>query len=96
MVTAIILAHVKRSAINETAQALLEIEGVAEVYSIAGEWDLAIIVRAKDNDQLADIVTNHLLKLDGIEKTTTLIGFRAYSNYDLDRMFSLGFEGPGG
>jgi DNA-binding Lrp family transcriptional regulator len=92
MVTAIILANVKRDVINETAQKLLEVPGVAEVYSIAGEWDLAIIVRAKDNDQLADLVTNHLLRLDGIMKTTTLIGFRTYSNYDLDRMFSIGFE----
>lgn len=92
MVTAIILANVKRDAINETAQQLLEVPGVAEVYSIAGEWDLAIIARAKDNDQLADLVTNHLLQLGGILKTTTLIGFRTYSNYDLDRMFSLGFE----
>lgn len=92
MVTAIILANVKRNAINETAQALLKVPGVAEVYSIAGEWDLAIIVRVKENDQLAEMVTNHLLKLEGIEKTTTLLGFKAYSNYDLDRMFSIGME----
>ncbi len=92
MVTAIILANVKRASINETAQALLELPGVAEVYSIAGEWDLAIIVRVKENEQLSDLVTSHLRKLEGIEKTTTLIGFRAYSNYDLDRMFSIGFE----
>ncbi len=91
MVTAIILAQVKRSAINETAQALLALDGVTEVYSVAGEWDLVVMVRAKDNDQLADIVTGHMLKLDEIVKTTTLIGFRAYSNYDLDRMFDIGF-----
>ena len=92
MVTAIVLAHVKRNAIDETAQALLGLDGVAEVYSVAGEWDLVIMVRAKDNGQLADAVTKHMLKLDGIVKTTTLIGFRAYSDYDLERMFSIGFE----
>lgn len=92
MVTAIILANVKRNAINETAQALLAVPGVSEVYSIAGEWDLAIIVRVKENDQLAELVTDHLLKLSGIEKTTTLLGFKTYSNYDLDRMFSIGME----
>ena len=92
MVTAIVLAHVKRSAIGDTAQALLGLDGVAEVYSVAGEWDLAIMVRAKDNEQLADVVTEHMLNLDGIAKTTTLIGFRAYSNYDLDRMFGIGME----
>ncbi len=92
MVNAIVLTQVRRDAINETAQALLGLDGVAEVYSVAGEWDLVIMVRAKDNDQLADLVTEHMLKLDGIVKTTTLIGFRAYSNYDLERMFSIGFE----
>jgi len=92
MVTAIVLANVKRDAVNETAQDLLKLKGVAEVYSIAGDWDLAIIIRVKDNDQLADVVTNHMLKLEGITKTTTLLAFRAYSNYDLDRMFSIGLE----
>jgi DNA-binding Lrp family transcriptional regulator len=92
MVTAIVLASVKRDAINETAQELLKIKGVAEVYSIAGDWDLAIIIRVADNDGLADVVTNHMLQLDSIERTKTMLGFRAYSNYDLDRMFSIGIE----
>ena len=90
MVTAIVLTNVKRNAVNETAQALLELTGVSEVYSVAGEWDLVAIVRVNDNDHLADLITDKMLKLEGIVKTTTLIGFRAYSNYDLDRMFTLG------
>ena len=92
MVTAIVLASVKRDEINETAQELLKIKGVSEVYSIAGDWDLAIIIRVQDNDGLADVVTNHMLRLCAIEKTKTLLGFRAYSNFDLDRMFSIGIE----
>lgn len=92
MITAIVLAHVKRDTINETAQALVDLPGVAEVYSIAGDWDLAAIIRAKDSDQVADIITNHMLKIEGITKTTTLIGFRAYSKFDLERMFSIGLE----
>ncbi|MDQ1256150.1 MAG: hypothetical protein QG656_746 [Candidatus Hydrogenedentes bacterium] len=90
MVTSIVLVNVKRNAVNETAQALLGLDGVTEVYSVAGEYDLVAIIRVKDNDLLADLVTDRMLKLDGIVKTTTMIGFRAYSNYDLDRMFSLG------
>ena len=92
MVHAFVLASVKRDQINETAPELLKIDGVAEVYSIAGDWDLIIIIRARENDQLAAIVTEHMLKLDGLVNTTTLIGFRAYSNYDLERMFSIGFQ----
>ena len=90
MVTAIVLANVKRGAIDETAQALLALKGVSEVYSVAGAWDIAVIVRVQNNEDLADIVTNRMLRIDGILKTETLIGFRAYSNYDLDRMFTLG------
>ena len=92
MVTAIVLVNARRDAINETAQALEQIEGVAEVYSVAGGWDLVVMVRAASNEQLAEVVTNHMLKLQGITKTTTLIAFRAYSKYDLERMFSIGME----
>jgi len=92
MITAIVLANVKRDVINETAEALVELPGVSEVYSVAGEWDLAIVIRVKDSEQVADLVTNHMLKLDGLTKTITLIGFRAYSKYDLERMFTVGFD----
>jgi len=92
MTTAIVLINVKRNAVNETAQSLLGIDGIAEVYSVAGEWDLVAIVRVKNHEDLAEVVTNHMLKLDSIVKTSTLIGFRAYSNHDLDRMFSIGFS----
>ena len=93
MVTAIVLINVKRSAINETAAALTQLDGVTEVYSVAGQWDLVAMIRAKDNEQLADIVTGHMLKLDGITHTATLVAFRAYSQYDLERMFGIGMEG---
>jgi len=90
--TAIILVNVKRDAVNETAQALTDMDGISEVYSVAGEWDLVAIIRARDSDQMAELVTSRMLKLDAIEKTTTLVAFRAYSRHDLERMFSVGFE----
>ena len=92
MVTAFVLANVKRTAINETAQNLLKMKGVTEVYSVAGDWDLVVTIRVAENEQLSELITNHLLKLDDIIRTTTLIGFRAFSNYDLDRMFSIGAD----
>lgn len=89
MVTAIVLISAKRDRINETAQALLDLAGISEVYSVAGDWDLVAVIRVKTNDQLADLVTGHMLKLEGIVRTNTLIAFRAYSRHDLERMFSL-------
>jgi DNA-binding Lrp family transcriptional regulator len=50
------------------------------------------VIRVKANEQLAELVTKHMLKLEGIQRTKTLIAFRAYSRYDLDRMFSIGMK----
>ena len=90
MVTAFTMLNVSRDQINTTAQQLLEIEGVTEVYSVAGEWDLVAVVRVRDNEQLADVVTARMLKLESITRSQTLISFRVYSNYQLDAMFELG------
>ena len=90
MVTAIVLLQVEREGINAVAVALSAIDGVAEVYSVSGPHDLVAMLRVKDNDDLADLVTNKMLKVKGIIRTETLIAFRAYSRHDLDAMFSLG------
>jgi len=92
MVTAIVLINARRDRIPETNQALIGLKGVTEVYSVAGSYDIAAIIRVKENQELADLVTKKMLKLDGIEKTTTLIAFEVFSKYDLERMFSLGLE----
>ena len=88
MVTAFVLISAKRDLIPETAQALSALEGVAEVYSVAGPFDIVAVIRVRTNEELADLVTGHLLKLKGIERSETLIAFRAFSKFDLERMFS--------
>jgi DNA-binding Lrp family transcriptional regulator len=92
MVSAVVLLDVQRDRINEVAQKLVEVPGVSEVYSVAGQVDLVVIVRVKSNDELADVVTRELLKMPGILKSETLIAFRVLSRYDLERMFSIGLE----
>jgi DNA-binding Lrp family transcriptional regulator len=89
MVNALILLNVDRNKVNDVAEKLSEIEGVSEVYSVAGRYDLVGVIRAKDNDQLAELVTGTLLRIDGIQKSETLFAFRVYSKHDLDRMFSI-------
>jgi DNA-binding Lrp family transcriptional regulator len=90
MVTALVLLTVSRDRVNEVAEELAEMDGVSEVYSLAGQYDLAVIIRAKDNDQLADVVTHHMLKVKGILTSETLIAFRTHSRHDLESMFSIG------
>jgi len=92
MVTAIVLISAKRDRINETAEKLVELDGVSEVYSVAGPYDLAAVIRVRENQQLADLVTGEMVKLEGIEDTMTLIAFKAYSRHDLERLFSIGLE----
>lgn len=93
MVTSVILLNVDRSKINETAERLAEIEGISEVYSVSGRYDLVAIARVRTNDDLSSLVTKHLLKETAIEKTETMLAFRAFSRHDLDAMFSVGIEG---
>ena len=93
MVTAIVLLNVERDRVNETAETLSQMEGVTEVYSVAGRYDLAVIMRVRDNENLAELVTNHMLKVRGITKSETLISFRVYSQHDLEGMFSIGMDG---
>ena len=92
MVNSIVLLRVGRGLINRVAQELAELNGVAEVYSVGGQYDLVAILRVADNESLADLVTEHMLKVEGITFSETLIAFRAFSRHDLESMFSLGME----
>ena len=82
MVTAIVLIEAKQEMVEETAQQLMGLEGVDEVYSVAGPHDLVALVRVADNDQMARLITGSMLRLVGIEKTTTLVALRAYGETD--------------
>ena len=93
MVTAIILIHTEPGTVKDAAEALSRLPGISEVYSVAGEWDLVAVARVHRNEELADLVTTGLAKVDGIASTETLIAFRAYSRHDLDRIFSIGMDG---
>lgn len=92
MVTAVVLIKVARQQINDVAQKLVEMKGVAEVYSVGGRYDLVAIIRVNNNEKMADLITNQMLGLAGIENTETLIAFRAFSKHDLESMFSIGLE----
>ena len=92
MVTALVLLTVSRDRVNEIAEELADMKGITEVYSIAGRYDLAVIIRAQDSEQLADLVTQHMLKVRGILTSETLVAFRVHSKHDLESMFSIGME----
>lgn len=93
MVSAIVLLKVQRGQINEVAQELAEMKGISEVFSVAGQYDLVAVLRIPDNEALAELVTEKMLKVAGILDSETLIAFRVFSRHDLEAMFSIGFAG---
>lgn len=90
MVTAFVLLNIARGQVNQVAEQLSALEGISEVHSVAGRYDLVTIIRVANNDALAELVTEKIRKIDGIEDSETLIGFKVVSRYDLERMFSIG------
>ena len=92
MLTAFILVKSSRPGLTSLGPQLADVEGVAEVYTVTGEWDFVAIVRVREHEDLASVVTQHLTKLDGIEKTQTMVAFQQFSAHDLEAMFGLGLE----
>jgi DNA-binding Lrp family transcriptional regulator len=92
MVTAIVLINIERAGIENVAQRLLALEGVSEVFSVAGQYDLVAILRAQTNEHIADLMTMHIRDVPHITRTETLMAFKAYSRDDLGAMFSIGNE----
>lgn len=90
MVTAVILFSVSREQIKHVAEQLAAMPEVSDVFSVAGKYDLVAIARVRANEDLADLVTDRMVHLEGIRETETLIAFRAYSRRDIEAGFSLG------
>ncbi len=90
MTHAIVLVQAERNALAELGGQLADIPGVAEAYSVTGEWDFVAVLRLRQQDDLAHVVTETLSRLPGIVKTQTMVAFEVYSRHDLEALFSLG------
>ena len=89
MNTAIILLNVKRKLVNDVAEQLAGMPEISEVYSVTGQYDLIGIVRVRDNDVLATLMTDKISKVKGITQTNTMLAFKAFSKHDLEAMFAI-------
>jgi DNA-binding Lrp family transcriptional regulator len=87
---AIVLIQAERSALATLGGELADIDGVAEAYSVTGEWDFVAIIRVREHEQLAPLVTGRISQLDGVSRTQTMVAFEAYSRHDLEALFSVG------
>ena len=92
MVTAIVLMQTEHGRTNEVAQALAEFPEISEVYSVGGSYDVIAVVRVKQNEDIATMVTERMSTVAGIARTETLIAFKSYSRHDLEAVFSVGLD----
>jgi DNA-binding Lrp family transcriptional regulator len=92
VITAIVMVTAATDAIPEVAEAIAALDGVSEVYSVAGDVDLVAVVRVREFDQVADVIAGRLNKVAGVLDTATHIAFRAYSKHDLEATFAIGFD----
>lgn len=90
MTHAIVLIQAEREALPTLGGALADIDGVAEAYSVTGDWDFAAVVRVREPDGLADVIRNRVAQLPGIVRTQTMVAFEVFSQHDLEALFSIG------
>lgn len=92
MITAIVLIKAEPKSITGAATKIAGIEGVSQVFSVSGEWDLVAILEVTDYEAVATIVTEKMAPVPGLQLTQTLTAFRAYSKKDLEQAWDIGLE----
>jgi DNA-binding Lrp family transcriptional regulator len=90
MIHAFVLIKAEREAMHSLGGKLADVEGVTEAYSITGEWDFVAIIRLRQAEELAELVTGRLSRVRGIRETHTMVAFEVFSQHDLEAMFSIG------
>lgn len=90
MIHAVVLIKAERQVLATLGGELADIEGVAEAYSVTGDWDFVAILRLREHDQLANMVTGRIAGLNGVQRTQTMVAFEVYSRHDLEALFSVG------
>jgi DNA-binding Lrp family transcriptional regulator len=92
LITAIVLIKAEPQRIAQAATRLAGIEGISQVFSVSGEWDLVAMLEVAEHEAIARIVTEEVTVVPGIRSTHTLTAFRAYSKKDLEQAWDIGLE----
>jgi DNA-binding Lrp family transcriptional regulator len=92
MITAIVMINCEVGKVHSVSEALVDLEGVAEVYSVSGEYDILAIVRVKEYDSLSTVVSEEMARVEGITRTNTHMAFRCYSKHNMEKMWSAFLE----
>jgi DNA-binding Lrp family transcriptional regulator len=92
--TAVVLVEAERDALSTLGGRLADIEGVAEAWSVTGEWDFVAIVRVPRHEMLAEVITGEVVQLPGVTRTQTMVAFEVFSKHDLEALFDVGPTEP--
>jgi DNA-binding Lrp family transcriptional regulator len=90
MTHAVVLIEAEREAIATLGGQLADVAGVAEAYSVTGEWDFVAILRVRNPEEVAKVVTHKFAEIKGISRTHTMVAFEVFSQHDLEALFSIG------
>ena len=88
MITSIVMIKCEIGQVKSVAETLVDLEGVAEVYSVTGEWDILAVIRVKEFDSLATVVSEQIASTPGITRTVTTLAFRCYSKHDMEKVWA--------
>lgn len=91
MFVAMVMIRCQPEQVDDAARAIVGFDGVSEVYSVTGEWDLVAMVRVADFDAISAVVTGHISKVPGLQRTETHVAFKVLSKDDLAAAYE-GFE----
>src|SRR3954447_24304949 len=94
MITAIVFVKADVAQIPEVAEAIADLDGVSEVYSVTGQVDLIALVRVRNHDDVASVVADRLNKVAGVTPTDPHTPFRASPKHALESAFAVGVDCP--
>lgn len=92
MISALCFIQVQPGKVNAAGRAIAQISGVRQVYSVTGKIDLVAVIEVVDHDRVADVVSDGISGIDGVQSTETHIAFKTYSPDDVEAGFSIGAE----
>jgi len=95
VITAVVLVNAEKGALPTLGETLAAVPGISEVYSVTGEIDFIAMVRAREHEELAEIVTRRTAAARRrVARTHTHVAFKMYSRHDLEAMFAIGADRP--
>jgi DNA-binding Lrp family transcriptional regulator len=78
MKAAFVMVKCELGRLEEVANAIMELDGVSEVHSVTGSWDLLVKLFAPSYEAFGDLIPDLLQKVPGVRDTQTMLAFRAF------------------